>query len=132
MRQHHPTCFSINFFLGIFKVWSLLGPQFGLLGMAAGTPTLNEGIKYSFHQPVDRSREEVQGPFHNVTNLQWLQLHLQTSRRPSSCLLALPALSPRSLHHEAIFLVTFLESVPARNGYSFTSRRLMKVCPEGC
>lgn len=34
-------------------------------------------------------------------------------------------------YEAAISLFNFLESIPTRNGYSFTSRRLMKVCSEG-
>lgn len=81
---------------------------------------------------MDKSRAELQGPLHKVTNLNWPQLHLQTSHGPSSVLLALPAPSLHTLHHEAIFLFNFSESAPSRNGHSFTSRRLARVHSESC
>lgn len=89
----------MKFFLGIFKGWSPLRSQLGLLGMQVGTPNLNEGFKYPFHQPgrqVWRIATETISQSHKLA----LASATLTNVR-STPLLAALSLSLHSLQQEA-------------------------------
>lgn len=115
---HQPTRFSVQFFPGILRVWSPLGPQLGRLGVPVPTAVLSEGFKGPFHhQPSTQGQEHVaQSPRLAAASAPWTNV-TPTPRQ----LLPAPL---HCLHQEGCPpLLNVTESLPWRDNAPVTGRR---------